>query len=385
MKTDLESSGADSSEPKASDRDLRMIRRFMLGLFLFALVYALYFARDFFLPVLLAFLLALMLTPIVRFLKKHGVPEALSATLLVFASMVSIGTAGYLLSGPVVELVNNAPQIGRQLSDRMEDFRRPFERFMEVSRQVDEVTETAGETDVQRVVVSQPGIVSRAAGNVLSAGTTAAITFVLSLFILASGTMFYEKIIQSFTRMSEKKRALRVVYDVEREVSRYLLTISLINACLGIVIAAGLWVIGMPMPFVFGAAAGLLNFLPYVGAAVTIILVAIISVVTFDSFTFAMVAPLFVMACTITEGNMITPLVVGRRLEINAVAIFIAVAFWSWLWGFVGALIAVPLLVIIKVFCDHFDSLSHVGNFLSAQQSAEEAHEDKEEADTVSP
>lgn len=360
-----------------------MIRRFMLGLFLFALVYALYFARDFFLPVLLAFLLALMLTPIVRFLKKRGVPEALSATLLVFASMVSTGTAGYLLSGPVVELVNNAPQIGRQLSDRMEDFRRPFERFMEVSRQVDEVAETTGETDVQRVVVSQPGIVSRAAGNLLSAGTTAAITFVLSLFILASGTMFYEKIIQSFTRMSEKKRALRVVYDVEREVSRYLLTISLINACLGAVIAAGLWVIGMPMPFVFGAAAALLNFLPYVGSAMTIILVAVISVVTFDSFAFAMVAPLFVMTCTITEGNMITPLVVGRRLEINAVAIFIAVAFWSWLWGFVGALIAVPLLVIIKVFCDHFDSLGHVGNFLSAQQTVEEAEEDKEEAETV--
>lgn len=381
MRTESEPSKAE----QATGSDLRLIKRFTLGLFLFALVYALYFARDFFLPVVLAFLLALMLTPIVRFLRKHGVPEVLSATLLVFASMIGIGTAGYMLSGPVVELVNNAPQIGRQLSERMEDFRRPFERFMEVSRQVDEVAETAVETDVQRVVVSQPGIVSRAAGNLLSAGTTAAITFVLSLFLLASGTMFYEKIVQSFTRMSEKKRALRVVYDVEREVSRYLLTISVINAGLGTVIAAGLWAIGMPMPFVFGAAAALLNFLPYVGAAVTILLVAVISIVTFDSFAYALIAPLFVMTCTIIEGNMITPLTVGRRLEINAVAIFIAVAFWSWLWGFVGALIAVPLLVIIKVFCDHFDSLSHVGNFLAAQQTSEEAEEDKEKAGTVTP
>jgi predicted PurR-regulated permease PerM len=381
MRTESEPSKAE----QATGSDLRLIKRFTLGLFLFALVYALYFARDFFLPVVLAFLLALMLTPIVRFLRKHGVPEVLSATLLVFASMIGIGTAGYMLSGPVVELVNNAPQIGRQLSERMEDFRRPFERFMEVSRQVDEVAETAVETDVQRVVVSQPGIVSRAAGNLLSAGTTAAITFVLSLFLLASGTMFYEKIVQSFARMSEKKRALRVVYDVEREVSRYLLTISVINAGLGTVIAAGLWAIGMPMPFVFGAAAALLNFLPYVGAAVTILLVAVISIVTFDSFAYALIAPLFVMTCTIIEGNMITPLTVGRRLEINAVAIFIAVAFWSWLWGFVGALIAVPLLVIIKVFCDHFDSLSHVGNFLAAQQTFEEAEEDKEKAGTVTP
>jgi predicted PurR-regulated permease PerM len=234
-------------------------------------------------------------------------------------------------------------------------------------------------------VVSQPGIVSRAAGNLLSASTTAAITFVLSLFLLASGTMFYEKIVQSFTKMSEKKRALRVVYDVEREISRYLLTVAAINTGLGLTVGTGLWALGMPMPFVFGVAAGLLNFLPYVGAAITIILVAVLSIVSFDSFAYALLPPAFVLTCNILEGNFINPLIVGRRLEINAVAIFIAVAFWSWLWGFVGALIAVPLLVVIKVFCDHFESLSHVGNFLSAQQSAEEEEDSKEEAQRVAP
>ena len=254
-------------------------------------------------PIVLAFLLALMLTPIVRFLRKRGVPEALSATLLVFMSMTAIGTTGYFLSGPVVELANDAPAIGQRLTERLEDLRRPFERFMEVSRQVDEAADTTSEPDVQRVVVSQPGIVSRAAGNLLSGSTTAAITFVLSLFLLASGTMFYEKIIQSFTRLSEKKRALRVVYDVEREISRYLLTVAAINTCLGIVVGTGLWALGMPMPFVFGVAAGLLNFLPYVGAAMTIILVAVLSIVTFDSLAYALVPPAFVLLCNIIEGE----------------------------------------------------------------------------------
>ncbi|MCO6387580.1 AI-2E family transporter [Aliihoeflea sp. 40Bstr573] len=387
MKSEFDHAGPSvPPEPApARDRDLRLIRSFMLGLFLFAVVYALYFARDFFMPIVLAFLLALMLTPIVRFLRKRGVPEALSATLLVFMSMTAIGTTGYFLSGPVVELANDAPAIGQRLTERLEDLRRPFERFMEVSRQVDEAADTTSEPDVQRVVVSQPGIVSRAAGNLLSGSTTAAITFVLSLFLLASGTMFYEKIIQSFTRLSEKKRALRVVYDVEREISRYLLTVAAINTCLGIVVGTGLWALGMPMPFVFGVAAGLLNFLPYVGAAMTIILVAVLSIVTFDSLAYALVPPAFVLLCNIIEGNFVNPLIVGRRLEINAVAIFIAVAFWSWLWGFVGALIAVPLLVVIKVFCDHFESLSHVGNFLSAQQTAEEEEENQEEAQHVAP
>ena len=270
-----------------------------------------------------------------------------------------------------MQLANEAPEIGRRVTERLSEFRHPFEKFMAVSNEVEKVTGTTQEPGVQRVVVAQPGILSQAAGNLLSAGTTAAITFVLSLFLLASGTMFYEKIIQSFARLSEKKRALRLVYDVEREISRYLLTVAVINAGLGAVIALGLWALGMPNPAVWGVAAAALNFLPYIGALTTIILVACISLISFDTLSYAMLAPLFVILCNIIEGQLVTPLVVGRRLEINAVAIFIAVAFWSWLWGFIGALIAVPLLVIVKVFCDHFDSWRHVGNFLSAQQVPE--------------
>ena len=375
MTIDTEASGAarpatDARAPSGLEpiwSDTRLIRSLLLGIFILSAISALYFARDFAMPVVLAFLLSLMLTPIVRFLKKRGVPEALSATLLVLMSVTVIASAGYFLSGPIVQLANDAPQIGRRVTERLSEFRHPFEKFMAVSHEVEKVTETAQEPGVQRVVVAQPGIVSQAAGTLLSAATTAAITFVLSLFLLASGTMFYEKIIQSFTRLSEKKRALRMVFDVEREISRYLLTVAVINAGLGTVVALGLWALGMPNPAVWGVAAAALNFLPYIGALATILLVACISLITFDTLSYALLAPLFVIFCNIVEGQLVTPLVVGRRLEINAVAIFIAVAFWSWLWGFVGALIAVPLLVIIKVFCDHFESWRPVGNFLSAQ------------------
>ena len=373
MKTEPAAAGATASETMDTRKsDTRLMRSLLIGIFMFMVIYALYFAREFFMPVVLAFLLALMLTPIVRFLKKRGVPEAVSATLLVLLSVITIGGMGYFMSGPVVDLVNDAPQIGRQLTEKLAELRHPFERMMQVTRQVEQVADTAQEPGVQKVVMAQPGIISQAAGNLLSASTTVAITFVLSLFLMASGTMFYEKIIQSFTRMSEKKRALRVIYDVEREISRYLLTAALINGGLGIIISLGMWAIGMPTPLVWGVAAALLNFLPYVGALLTILLVAAISIISFDTLSYALLAPAFVLFCNIVEGQIVTPLIVGRRLEINAVAIFIAVAFWPWLWGFVGALIAVPLLVVIKVFCDHFDSWRHVGNFLSAQQTATE-------------
>jgi predicted PurR-regulated permease PerM len=352
-------------------RDYGLVRFAVVGLFLLGFIYALYFAREFFMPVVLAFLLALMLTPIVRFLAKRGVPAGISATLLVVVSVIGIGGTGYLLSGPAVQLVADAPSIGRQVGEKLERLRKPFEHLLSASKQVEHITEAAEEPGVQKVVVSQPGIISRAAGTVLSAATSIAITFVLSLFLLASGTMFYEKIVQSFGTMSEKKRALRIVYDVEREISRYLLTVAAINAALGAAIACGLWIIGVPNPLLWGVAAALLNFLPYVGAATSILAVAAISLVSFDSIAYAALAPAFVLCCNIIEGQIVTPILVGRRLEINAVAIFIAVAFWSWLWGFVGALIAVPLLVIIKVFCDHFESLNNVGNFLAAQDVAD--------------
>ncbi|MEP6564255.1 MAG: AI-2E family transporter [Mesorhizobium sp.] len=361
---------AESPDPRVETRaDTRLMRSLLIGIFIFMAIYALYFARAFFMPVILAFLLTLTLTPIVRYLRKHGVPEIVSATLLVLLSVCLFASAGYLLSGPIIDLVNNSSSIGQQLTERMAQLRRPFERIMQIAHELEGLTNTGQEPGAQKVVVSQSGILSQAAGNILSAGTSLTIIFVLSLFLLASGTMFYEKIIQSFASLSEKKRALRVVYDVEREISHYLLTVALINASLGTVIFLGLWALGVPNPLVWGTAAALLNFLPYVGALITIMLVAVIALISFDSISYALLAPAFVLLCDIVEGQFVTPMVVGRRLEINAVAIFIAIAFWSWLWGFVGALMAVPLLVVIKVFCDHFDGLSHVGNFLAAQQT----------------
>ncbi|MDX8480333.1 AI-2E family transporter [Mesorhizobium sp. VK24D] len=373
MKADTTASGAsiaESPDPGAGTKaELRLMRSLLIGIFVLLMVFALYFARAFFMPVILAFLLALTLTPIVRFLRKHGIPDALSATLLVLFSIFFVASVGYLLSGPVIELVNNTSSIGQQLTERLAPFKRPLEKIMDVSRQLEALTETAQEPGVQKVAVASSGILPTAASNILQAGTSITIVFVLSLFLLASGTLFYEKIVQSFASLTQKKRALRVVYDVEREISHYLLTVTVINAGLGTVIGLGLWGLGMPNPLVWGAAAALLNFLPYVGALMTILLVTVIALISFDTISYALLAPAFVLLCDVVEGQFVTPTVVGRRLELNTVAIFIAIAFWSWLWGFVGALMAVPLLVVVKVFCDHFDGLSHVGNFLAAQQA----------------
>ena len=358
---------------KSEEEKWPSLRGLVLGIFIILLFSSLYFAREFFVPVVLAFLFALTLTPIVRYLRKKGIPSAVSATLLVFFTAGGLSMAGYLLSGPVTELINDAPRIGMDVRERLSEMRGPVDRLLRISRDIEDATNNVADGNAQQVVVQQPGIVSRAAGNLLSAGTTIAITLLLTTFLLASGTLFYEKIIQTVSTLTEKKRALRIVFDIEKEISRYLLTVAMINAGLGIAIGLGLWAIGMPMPFVWGAAAAVLNFLPYIGAAMTLVGVAAVAIVSFETLTMAAIPPLFVLMCNIIEGQIVTPVTVGRRLELNAVSVFIAVAFWSWLWGFIGALIAVPILVVVKVFCDHFDGLRSIGNFLAAHQAAEPA------------
>src|SRR5215211_2219598 len=351
--------------------NLRAIRIALTGVFIIALVGLIYFARDFLLPVFLAFLLALTLSPIVRYLQKRGIAPGLTALVLVLFVVSGFSAGAYLLSDPVSEWVARAPEISQKIQQKLYTFRRPMEAVAKASEQVRTITEGTSSPTVQKVVVQQPGLLSRAASNIVSAVSTAAVTFVLLLFLLASGPMFYEKMINVLPNFRDKKRALAIAYDVEKEVSQYLLTITIINILFGVYIAAAMTLAGMPNPILWGVAATLLNYIPYIGALAGIIMVSVVALISFDSITYATIPPLLYLAGAVMEGQILTPIFLGRRLELNSVAIFIFVALWSWLWGIVGAIIAVPLLVSIKVFCDHFEQMSAFGEFLSGPAKAD--------------
>jgi predicted PurR-regulated permease PerM len=362
-----------SSENQASvDIDvLRGIRVATTGLFLIALVGLIYFARDFLLPVVLAFLFALTLSPVVRFLQKRGVPPTLSALALVIILIGGFGAGAFFLSEPVSNWVDTAPEIGRKIQEKLKVLKTPVEAVVAASDQVAKMAEGVSSSQVQSVVVQQPGILSKAADNLVGGLSIAAITFVLLLFLLASGTLFYEKMIGVLPTLSDKKRALTIAYDVERDVSHYLLSITVINIGFGIFIASSMMLTGMPNPVLWGVAASLLNFIPYKCALAGIGMVGLVALISFDSVGYALVPPLLYLAAAVVEGQFITPIVLGRRLELNSVAIFIFVALWSWLWGIVGTIIAVPLLVSVKVFCDHFEGLQTFGEFLSGRSKIE--------------
>lgn len=363
-------------EPTEEARRLKLLTRFTGAIFLALLGYALYFARDFFMPVVLSLLLALTFAPLNRWCIRRGIPSALSATAIVFTVVLGIGTLAYGLSGPVATLVSEAPRLTRMIELRMSNLQTPLDKIREASKQVEKAASSTDDPTVQKVAIAQPGILSQATGNIVSVATTVAVTIVLTLFLLASGMMFYEKIIQSFQLMSDKKRALRIAHDIEREISRYLFTIFIINCVLGLCVGTVLWILGFPNAMLFGVIAAVVNFLPYVGAFVGIVTVGLISLSHYFTLSMAILPPACYFALTCIEGQFITPTVVGRRLEINAVAVFVAVAFWSWLWGVAGALIAVPILVLIKTFCDHFEELRGFGNFLSSEGPSTRGEDD---------
>ncbi|MDA0703645.1 MAG: AI-2E family transporter [Proteobacteria bacterium] len=201
-------------------------------------------------------------------------------------------------------------------------------------------------------------------------GTQLAVTFVLLFFLLASGEMMKEKLVRVSPRFRDKKRTVAIWRQVEREVSNYLFSITLINIGFGFVVGAGLYLVGMPNAVLWGAMAILLNYIPYLGALIGIAILAVIGVVTFDELSYAALGPAVYATANIIESQFVTPGILGRRLTMNPVIIFLAVAFWAWIWGVPGALMAVPILVVVKVLCDHIDSLAGLGEALSGRGSA---------------
>jgi hypothetical protein len=176
--------------------------------------------------------------------------------------------------------------------------------------------------------------------------------------------MFYEKLVKSLPTFGDKLRGVKIARDIEREISRYLLTFTLINAALGVAIALAMYAAGLPNPALWGVMAALFNYVPYVGAFTGLSLVTLVSIVSFDSLSQAAWPPFVYATIILIEGQFLSPFLVGRRLELNVVAVFLAVVFWTWVWGVIGAFIAVPMLVTVKVFADHVDGPGALGEFL---------------------
>lgn len=334
-----------------------------------AVLFALYFARDVFVPLVLACFLYLVLAPLLRGLERLRVPTALASATIVLALIAVLGYGLFVLTAPVGEWVGRFPSMLAEARDKIEALKQPVEQMREASEQVERMAgmEPAA-SPPQRVVVQAPGLLERLFGNISLVGIQLLLILVILYFLLATGSMFREKLVHVMPTFGDKRRAIAITADIQRQTSRYLLTITLINAGLGVAQGAAMYAVGVPNPLLWGVMAFVLNFIPYIGALLGMGVVGLVALISFDSLTQAAAAPLFYLGLTAIEGQVVTPSVLGRSLTLNPLVIFVAVMFWGWLWGVAGALMAVPLLVVLKAICDNVESWGALGEFIGGRR-----------------
>ena len=338
----------------------------LTGIFILLVTFSFYFARDVFLPLVLAYLLSALLAPAVRWLGRIHIPEPVGAALilLVALSLLSYGT--YRLSGPALDWVRDAPQNLQQIRVKLGGFIRSVEQARETTKEIEKMAQGDTRADTPSVEVQRPGLGESILGGTQNFAFIAGATLVLLYFLLASGDLFLLKLVRVLPTLEDKKRAVEICREVEADIARYLWTVTLINAGLGAAVGTTMYLLGMPNPALWGVMAMFLNYIPYLGAFTGMIIVAITAVLTFDEPLRIVAPPLAYFLIQALEGNFITPSALGTRLALNRVIIFVWLIFWGWIWGIPGALLAVPLLAIVKIICHHFDALSPLEEFLAA-------------------
>lgn len=366
------------SEPDTrSNRFFKGIPRWAgIGLFFYASVFALSAAKSLLVPVVLGFLLSMVFAPVRRALERMGLHSALASLGIVSLLLGLFMMLAVALSMPITQWVDNAPSIQRNIETKVNDISRSFSELLEANKALQEMTKSDDEIGAPEKVEIERG--NNVAENVAMVAPSVfaqfVFTFVLLFFLLASGDMFYEKIVHVLPTFNDKRRAVKLVHSAERKLSRYLLTITVINFSLGIVIGLTMFMLDLPNPVLIGVGAFLLNFVPYVGALVGAMATAAIGLLTFDWYGWALIAGGSYVLINSIEGQLITPYFVGRSLRLNTVVVFLAVSFWAWLWSIVGMVVALPLLVAIKTICDHVDGLGNVSTFLAERHAEERAN-----------
>jgi predicted PurR-regulated permease PerM len=312
-------------------------------------------------PIAVALLLTLLLGPLVRWMSRYGVAEPVAAGLIVFGTITVIGATILALTGPATEWLRRAPATMHRVEEKL----RVIEPVSAIQATATSVARLAGiaspDSAAATIQVAPPAPLQNVGWTTAHVvGGILTVVF-LTYFLLASGSMFRQKIAYLFPMGTQRTRIKRALYEIEQQMSRYLLINTLISIGFGIATGALLAAVGVPNPVLWGVAAGVLNFIPYLGALVTVVLIGIVTLATFDGTQEMLLACGGFLVLDLVKGHFVAPMVLGRRMSLNTVAVLLSLLFWGWVWGIVGVILAVPLTVMIQVVCSHSERLRGVG------------------------
>lgn len=340
----------------------------LTGIFLLLLLYTLRIASPLVVPIALAILLSLLLAPLVRRLGRWRIPQALGAGLVMLALLTFVGSSFYLLSSPAQTWLARAPETLNLLERRLSGLREPIETVQETTERVEQLTNMQGKEQPNWIVeVQRAGLLETLLSGTSRVLASTGLVFFLLYFLLASGDGLLLKFVRLGSNLEQKKRVVGMVREIQSEVSHYLLTVTIVNICLGLVTTFALYLLGVPNPLLWGVMVALFNFAPYIGAAVSIIVLTFVGITTFDTTGEGLLVPLTFFILTTFEGQLISPIVLGRRLSLSVLVVFLAVIMCGWMWGIIGALLAVPLLATIRIVCSHVEPLMPIADLLGSE------------------
>jgi predicted PurR-regulated permease PerM len=319
----------------------------LVALLIICVVAVLYVAKAFFLPIVMAFIVGTMLSPAASLLERYRIPRPVGAVLIVTAVSAAVAFMVGLISSPLMEWSSRLPELGAILKDKLHVFDRPLALWQELQSMVGG-PDTLATFQMPKFEWVQPAL------EFLSPTFAEFLLFIAILILfIASWKDSRRALIMIFGDRTARLRALRIINEIEEHLGNYLLMVTMINTGVGIVTGLICAVTGMPNPAGLGALAATLNFIPIIGPVAMFVVLTGVGIVAFPTIGAGLIAPLVFAALTFLEGHFITPTIVGRRLELNALAVFMALAFWTWLWGPMGAFLSSPLLIVALILKEH--------------------------------
>ena len=342
-------------------QELRLISALVLlmaiGLFL-AIPFVLSIGSVVFLPLVAAIVLSIVLSPLADKLSHIGLPNVLASLLSLIVLIAVLVMALLLILRPAVDLFDSFPAMIAKVG---EQFRHLRSSLSWVNQLNDQVTRLAGPTQGQKVVLASPSVIEQVAFATPSVVIEVLLTFLMAFFMIESRVRMRHRLMHHHSPMGTSIKAMRVMRDVQDRVAAYILTVTLVNVCVGIVVAIGAWALGMQAPIMWGGLAAMLNFLPYVGPMAMICVLALFGLGTSDSILTGLIPAFSFLCLHAVESNAITPSILGARFTMNPVLILLALSYFTWIWGVAGALLSVPILLTLTAMVDHLGRPNLIG------------------------
>lgn len=342
----------------------------VFGLFVLALLAILYFAHVIIVPVVAAGITAVIFSPVSRWLEHWGLPPGVSAISVLAGLLLLLLAGGAAIVPTARDFGDRIPYMAARIDLKLQDLRASLRSLEEAKKQLDQATKVGSEEERRQVQVR------RESG--LEIGTLLfqfGLFVVLTYFLLATRIDYKRRLILAQPSQAERLRTARILRDMGKQVSSYLFTVTTINVGLGIVTAACLAAIGMPFAVLIGFAIALLNFVLIIGPILVIAATAILSLATFNDWELIVAAPAIVLVLHLIESQFVSPWLIGRRLEISPVSVFAAIALLGWMWGAVGAMVAVPILILLYTFGKHIPALSPLAAMIGPTEGLDEEDE----------